>query len=149
MNEEYQNGNAAEQNPAGDESYYAKYTEDAQTAPQGDAPYKTVMDGVPRSRGWSVASMVLGILSILCCCFTYVPLVMSVLAIIFSIVSRRNLGYFDGMAIAGLVMGIIGFIFSVMALVGDLYVQANPEILEELLKQLQIGGEPVDPGSGF
>ena len=149
MNEEYQNGNSAEQNPAGEESYYAKYTEDAQTAPQGDAPYKTVMDGVPRSRGWSVASMVLGILSILCCCFTYVPLVLSVLAIVFSIVSRRNLGYFDGMAIAGLVMGIIGFIFSVVAIVGDLYLQANPDLLNQILEQFNIGGDPIDPGSGF
>ena len=32
-------------------------------------------------------------------------------AVILSIVSRRSLGYFDSMSIAGLVMGIFGFVF--------------------------------------
>ena len=139
MNEEYENktnGNE-EEKTSESESYYSKYTESANFGTEPQYAYKTVMDGVPRSRGWSVASMVLGILSILCCCLTYGGLIMAVLAIIFAIVSRRNLGYFDGMAIAGLVTGIIGLVFGAMTVMGEMYLSANPEFLEEYLKQLE------------
>ena len=55
--------------------------------------------------------MVTGILSVLCCCLGWTGLVFGAAAVILSIVARRSLGYFDGMSIAGLVMGIFGFVF--------------------------------------
>jgi hypothetical protein len=67
--------------------------------------------GKPKTLGWSVASMVTGILSVLCCCLGWTGLVFGAAAVILSIVSRKSLGYFDGMSIAGLVMGIFGFVF--------------------------------------
>ena len=67
--------------------------------------------GKPKTLGWSVASMVTGILSVLCCCLGWTGLVFGAAAVILSIVARRSLGYFDGMSIAGLVMGIFGFVF--------------------------------------
>ena len=140
MNEEYENktNGYEENNTSENESYYGKYTGSANMGGNGDSPaYKTVMDGVPRSRGWSVASMVLGILSILCCCLSYGGLIMGALALVFSFISRRNLGYFDGMGISGLVMGIIGVVFGIMIVLGNGYINANPEFLEEYLKYLE------------
>ena len=67
--------------------------------------------GKPKTLGWSVASMVTGILSVLCCCLGWTGLVFGAAAVLLSIVARRSLGYFDGMSIAGLVMGIFGFVF--------------------------------------
>lgn len=69
----------------------------------------------PRTMIYSVLSLILGIASfILCCCGGWFGLGLGVLAIVFSIVSRRHLGYFDGMSIAGLVLGICGTVFGLV-----------------------------------
>ena len=65
----------------------------------------------PKTLGWSVASMVVGILSVVCCCFGYTGVIFGIGAIILSIVARKTLGYFEGMSIAGLVLGIFGLVF--------------------------------------
>ncbi len=67
----------------------------------------------PKTLGWSVASMVVGILSVVCCCFGYTGIIFGLGAIILSIVARKSLGYFEGMSIAGLVLGIFGLVFGV------------------------------------
>ena len=84
---------------------------------------KTVLDGVPRSRGWSVVALVLAILSvplsIITVCgivFPVVGLVLGVMAVIASIISRRNLGYFDGVAIAGIIISAVGFVFGITSI---------------------------------
>lgn len=83
----------------------------------------TVLDGVPRSRGWSVASIVFGILSVL---LSVLPLFGSLhgvfgllfgfMAVIAALVSRRNLGYFDGVAIAGIILCAVGCVFGTTSL---------------------------------
>ena len=82
--------------------------------------HMTVLDGVPRSRVWSVISLVAAIISVLLfvvCIFYWVSIlpivstVMGVAAILFSLLSRRNLGYFDGVAIAGIIIGAMGTVF--------------------------------------
>ena len=71
---------------------------------------------------WSVMSMIFGILSIICCCYGWLGLVLSVMSIAFAVVSRVNLKYFDGMAIAGLIIGIFGLVFSLTVLVSMIIV---------------------------
>lgn len=56
-------------------------------------------------KGLSIASMVLGIVGLVCCCFWYIAIPCSILAIIFGILGKKKGG--KGMAIAGLVLGII------------------------------------------
>ena len=97
------------------EGYYADLTEKDEK--ENDRAYKTVMDGVPRSRGWSVASMILGILSILLSFIPFTGVVLGTVSIITALISRRNLGYFDGIAIAGIITGAIGSVFGIMSLV--------------------------------
>ena len=89
-----------------------------------------------KSRGWSVASFVLSLISVICCCMWYISGILAVLGIIFAIVSRKNLGYFDGLGIAGLVLSIFGLVFA--AFVGFLAVSGiMVTYLEEYSKALE------------
>lgn len=63
-------------------------------------------------KGLSIASMVLGIVSMILC-IPYLPIPCAILAIIFSIVGRKKGG--RGMAITGMVLGIISLaIYAIM-----------------------------------
>ena len=57
------------------------------------------------NKGFSIASMVLGIISIVLFCIWYLSIPCAILAIIFGIVGMKKGA--KGMAIAGLVLGII------------------------------------------
>ena len=70
-----------------------------------------------KSRAWSVASLVLAIASILCCCIPVAGLVFGGGALLFAIISRVNLGYFDGLSITGLIVAIFGIVFCISAIV--------------------------------
>ena len=101
-----------------------------------DVRYDEIFDiNRPKNRGFSITSMVLGIVSVLCCCLGWTGLIFGAAAIVFAIVSRKSLGYFDGMSIAGLVVGIFGVCFGVLMLV----VMYGPiaEMLEEIVNDLE------------
>lgn len=103
-------------------------------------------NGRRKTYGWSVASMVCGILSVICCCLGYAGLVLGVLAIVFAVISRKNLGYFDGMAIAGLVLGIIGLVLGVALIVASYAI--DPAIYEEYLEEFWAEYEKNFPQEG-
>ena len=84
---------------------------------------------------WSVAALVLSILSLLCCCFDWLGLGLGVLAIVFSIVSRKSLGYFDGLSVAALVVGIIGAVFGLSSIIMTPIIE-NSEFYKQLLEEL-------------
>ena len=94
--------------------------------------YKSVIEGKKKSRVWSVVSLICSIISLLCCCFPVMGIVLGILAIIFAVVSRSSIGYFDGLAIAGLIVGIFGLVFSVA-----IFVIANSPWFTELLKEYE------------
>ncbi len=78
--------------------------------------------------------MIFGILSVICCYFVYTSLIFGLFAIVFAAISRRNLGYFDGMCIAALVTGIIGFVLGVALVFAIIFVDES--FLEECQKYL-------------
>lgn len=81
------------------------------TAP-GQQAYAVVKQS---SKGLSIASMVLGILSIFGLLFYYLAgIIFGVIAIVLAIIGKKKGG--RGMAIAGLVTGIIGAVLSVLLL---------------------------------
>ena len=103
------------------------------------------------SRAWSVAALVLGILSIICCCSYVITAVMVVMAIACAIVSRKNLGYFDGLSIAGLITAIFGFVILVSNLVVDVFFADEiaryiEEYMYEYMEMLEEMGYEVDMG---
>lgn len=69
------------------------------------------------NKGFSIASMVLGIISIVLFCIWYLSIPCAILAIIFGVVGMKKGG--KGMAIAGLVLGIIA-----VAIVAVVYILA-------------------------
>ena len=73
-----------------------------------------------RSLIWAVISLAAGVLSILLCPFYFVSLVFSAGAAVFSLVSRKNLGFFEKYSIMGLVLGMMGFVFSVFSFIASI-----------------------------
>jgi hypothetical protein len=100
------------------------------------------------SRAWSVAALVLGIMSIICCCSYIITAVMVVMAIVCAIISRKNLGYFDGLSIAGLITAIFGFVIFASSLVVDMLfadeiARYMEEYMHEYMKMLEeMGYQP-------
>ena len=98
--------------------------------------YEDIFDGgKKRSLAWSVASMVLGIFSIVYCIVPFVGLLFSTLAIALSVVARKKLKYFDGMAIAGLILGIFGAVIGITVIV--LAYGPISEMYEKFLSQIK------------
>ncbi len=94
----------------------------------------------PRTMIYSILSLVLGIAScVLCCCGGWVSAGVGALGIVFSIVARRHLGYFDGMSVAGLVLGICGTLFGVAAVVLGYVIDSGvlDPYLEEFFAELE------------
>ena len=79
--------------------------------------YKNVMDGKQYKRTWSIISFALSIASVIFCFVPVVGLILGLAAIGFSLFSRKHLGYFDGLSLFGLMIGIFGSVFSVGAIV--------------------------------
>ena len=103
---------------------YSSYDQNANSGSGGageDYAFKTVMnDGRRKTFGWSITSLVLGILSVVCCCLGWAGAIFAIGAIVFAVVARKTLGYFDGLAIAGLVLGIFGAVFSISIIISTM-----------------------------
>lgn len=69
--------------------------------------YGTPSNG-PESKGMAIASMVLGIVSIVCCWMWYVCLPCGIIGLVLSILFKRNNGEAIGMSKAGMLCSIIG-----------------------------------------
>lgn len=72
---------------------------------------------VPSSKkGFAIASLVLGILSMLCCCCGWIPVIFGAAALVFGILSLSK-GYGGkGLAVAGIVCCVIGIIGGVITI---------------------------------
>lgn len=66
--------------------------------------------------GLAIASLVCGIISIIACCCWFLGLTLGILAIIFSVIYKKQGGH-SGMATAGLICGILGVILSASLLI--------------------------------
>ena len=64
----------------------------------------------------AIASMVLGMVSVVLCCIWYISLICAIAGIVFGILNNRNNGR-NGMATAGIVCSIIGIVLSIAILI--------------------------------
>lgn len=82
------------------------------TAPQTQMNADTYAsaDTSKKGNGAAITSMIFGILSVTCFCCCGMGVICGLTAIIFAIVSYKKKGSFKGMAIAGLICGIIGMV---------------------------------------
>lgn len=72
-----------------------------------------------RSLIWAVISFTLGILSLALCAFYYVSFALAACSVLSSLISRKNLGFFEKYSISGLILGIMGFVFSTFSCVAS------------------------------
>ena len=66
---------------------------------------ETVEKPKTERKGFNITSMILGIIALVCCCWWYVAIPCSIIAIIFAIAGKHDAG--KGMGTAGLVLGIV------------------------------------------
>ncbi len=93
---------------------------------EGQDRYYEIFDkNKPKTMGWSVVSLVLSVISVICCFLGWGGLIIGVLAIAFALVSRFNLGYFDTMSVIGLIAGIFGVVFGAVVMIWEIIVEAN------------------------
>ena len=112
-------GNLPGSASVGKDEYFADRTQCADNSDK----QKTVLDGVPRSRVWSVVALVFGILS-MTLSILYLPLQigffpfasigLGAFAMIFAMRSRKTLGYFDNLALSAIVTSVMGIIFGLV-----------------------------------
>lgn len=103
--------------PENDEIDYEEYTDQKEGSYQEEVEYYDLpASPKERSMGWSLLSLALSVLSVALCAFWYVSFPLAVGAVVFAVISRRKLGYFDKMSVFGLIVGIVGFVFSAFSL---------------------------------
>ena len=95
-------------------------TAEEKTSSLTEEYYELPLSLSARKRFWSLASLILGALSIVLCFFYYVSIPFALLAIAFAFVSRKNFGFFDQLTIIGIILGIVGAVFGVCAMTLDL-----------------------------
>ena len=83
--------------------------------------YKNVIKDKQHRRTWSVASLILAVLSIFLTYFSWVGLALALISGGCAAMSRKNLGYFDKISLTGIIVAIFGIMFAITGLVfGDL-----------------------------
>lgn len=92
------------------------------------------------AKGYAIAALILGIASVAvvccCCCLYYLIPVLSVIAIVMAFLSKRdNGGSMSGMAIAGLVLAIIGLVLFLFLLVGEIFLTNNADAVLKVLDE--------------
>lgn len=105
-------------------------------------PYGTVPP--IRNNTFATLALVFGILSlVLGCCCTYLGALLGIPAIVFACVDRSRNGSMNGLSIAGLILGIIGTVYTLAIIVFAVVLQANGgmdayfEWMEEMLESME------------
>ena len=114
-------------------------------------PMPRISDEITPKTGYSIASLVLGIFGILCCCIWPVGGTCAILALVFTLISRKQNGSFNGLAVAGLVLAIIGLVLfgwmlvdEILLLVDPSRAEENAKFWEEYFKMLEEMGKDPD-----
>lgn len=88
-------------------------------SPEGEENYvyKKVIKNKQNRRTWSVASIILAVLSVVLVYFSHVSLCLGLASVGCAFMSRKNLGYFDKISLAGMIIAIFGVVFSIAGII--------------------------------
>ena len=91
-----------------------------------------VQPPVGHAKGFATASLCLGIASIvcscMCCCLYYIALPLSVLSIVMAFLARRDNGKkMPGMAVAGMILAIIGLLLFICCVAFEIILAQIPD----------------------
>lgn len=81
-------------------------------------------------RGWAIASLVLGILSVVLCCAPFLTIPCGIAGIVTGILGSRSSG--QGMAAAGIVLSIVGVVLGIGYVIMSLLVFRTVDLYEIL-----------------
>lgn len=96
------------------DNYTYQPNEDQNKKSNEEKPMWSEKPATPKDNGFNIASLVLGILSIVCCCtYGVFSIIAGVLAIVFFVISK-NKGTSNGMALAGLICAIFGILLGMI-----------------------------------
>ncbi|MBQ8565954.1 MAG: DUF4190 domain-containing protein [Clostridia bacterium] len=96
------------------DNYTYQQSEDQNKQNSEEKPIWSEKSQAPKENGYNIASLVLGILSIVCCCtYGVFSIIAGVLAIVFFVISK-NKGTSNGMALAGLICAIFGILLGIL-----------------------------------
>ena len=118
---------------------------------QDEYVYKKVMLTKKNSRAWSVASIALSLVSLILCPVYWLKIILSATSIVFALVSRKNIGYFDGLSLAGLIVGIFGIVFGILGIVMTELLSNNDyfnKLLDEIFGVILGGSEGAGGSTG-
>ncbi len=89
--------------------------------------------GKPKTLLWSIIALALGILSLILSPLGWAGLIIGIAAIVFAVVARIKMGFFNGFIIAALLCSIFGVIFSAASAI---IVAIDPEFFNRILNGL-------------
>lgn len=92
--------------------------------------------GAGGNSGFAIASMICGIISILCCCLTWVSLILAIAAVVLGIIALRYQYDGKGMAVAGIVTGGIGIFIWLIYIIVIAAGAAGSGIFSSLTKEI-------------
>lgn len=87
--------------------------------------------GKPKTLIWSVVALICGIVSLVLSTLGWAGLIVGVVAIIFAVVARVKMGYFNSYIIAALICSIFGVIFSTASII---IIAIDPEFFSRMLE---------------
>ena len=103
---------------------------------------KTVETPLQESKGLSIASMILGIVSVVLCCVWYISIPCAILAIIFGTVENKK-NKNNKFSKSGFILGIVGVLISIIFIIYIIYIsnslydkaeKATKQLLEQQIK---------------
>ena len=103
------------------ESFYHDIT--AEKSESEDRYYEVFNKDKPKYILWSLISAILGGISVICAFFGWGGIIIGAVGLVFAIVSRINLKYFDKISIMGLILSIFGIVFGVAVIILGILVE--------------------------
>lgn len=91
----------------------------------------------PKTKAYSIVALITGILGVLCCCTGWSSLLFGALGILFAILAKKHLGFYDGLALAGLILGIIACVLGASELIAVYALPSSSEFSDGFLEEFQ------------
>ena len=93
-------------------------------APGQTIPVYAPVQPVKDRKGFAIAGLVLGIVSVVFCCLSWVDAIVSIIAIVFSVLGLKSSK--NKMAIAGVILGAVGLLLAIVFLFVALDILNDP-----------------------
>ncbi len=103
----------------------------------------------PKSNSLSTASMIFGILSMVGTSVGYAGIVFGIVAIVLSLMARKETGRFESSATVGMALGILGLVISTLIVISLFTISEEifDEYIRKYFEEFGITPEDSNPGS--